>query len=193
MKLKIVVLSFFLLNLAIVGNTVPAVVFAQTGGGFGSPDGSTCTLGSDCESGVCTNGICASQGTGGSGGQSGTGGSSGSGNTGGSSGSGNTGGSGGSGYTAPTVTLTNPLGTGTTLNSLLTSILGFVVQIGSIIVVLMLVYVGFLFVTAQGNDSKLSQARNALLWTVIGALILLGAQGIALGIQATAQALSTGS
>ncbi len=65
-------------------------------------------------------------------------------------------------------------------------------QIGTVIIILMLVYVGFLFVTAQGNDSKISEARTALLWTVVGALILLGAQAISLGIQSTVQALSTG-
>ena len=87
------------------------------------------------------------------------------------------------------VTLINPLGSGTSLSSFMTNILQFVINIGAIIVILMLVYVGFLFVVAQGNESKISEARNALLWTVIGALILLGAQAISLGIQATVQAL----
>lgn len=90
------------------------------------------------------------------------------------------------------VTLINPLGAGTSLPILLKDILQFVVQIGTVIIILMLVYVGFLFVTAQGNDSKISEARTALLWTVVGALILLGAQAISLGIQSTVQALSTG-
>lgn len=90
-------------------------------------------------------------------------------------------------------TLINPLGTGTTLTTLLTSVLGFVTTIGSIVVILMLVYIGFLFVTAQGEPGKLTEAKTALMWTVIGALILLGAQAIQLGITATVQALSTGA
>lgn len=90
------------------------------------------------------------------------------------------------------VTLMNPLGQGATVSSLITSILKFVVQLGSIVVILMLVYIGFLFVTAQGEPSKLTQAREALMWTVVGALILLGAEAIAQGIQATVSALSTG-
>ena len=94
---------------------------------------------------------------------------------------------------APTVTLVNPLSAGTSLPTLINSILGFVVQIGAIIVIFMLVYVGYLFVTARDNETKIAAARKALLWTIIGALILLGAQAIALGIQATIQALSTGS
>ena len=89
-------------------------------------------------------------------------------------------------------TLINPLGAGTSLPVLLKDILQLIVQIGTVIIILMLVYVGFLFVTAQGNESKISEARKALLWTVVGALILLGAQAISLGIQSTVQALSTG-
>ncbi len=56
----------------------------------------------------------------------------------------------------------------------------------------MLVFVGFKFVVAQGSDTKISEARNMLLWTVIGALVLLGAQAISMGIKATVQALSVG-
>ncbi|HQT83119.1 MAG TPA: hypothetical protein PLW99_03155, partial [Candidatus Paceibacterota bacterium] len=87
------------------------------------------------------------------------------------------------------VTLINPLGSGMSLSSFMTNILKFVIEIGSIVVVLMLVYVGYLFVVAQGNPSKIEAARGALLWTVVGALILLGAQAIAMGIQATVTAL----
>ena len=93
----------------------------------------------------------------------------------------------------PGVTLMNPLGTGTTINSFLLSILNIITNtIGPVIVILMLVYVGFKFVAAQGNESKLTEAKQMLLWTVIGALVLLGAKVIAMGIQATVQALSTG-
>ena len=94
--------------------------------------------------------------------------------------------------TGSSVTLINPLGTGATLNSLLVSILQLMVRIGSIIIVLMLVYVGYLFVIARGNPGEIGKAKEALLWTIIGALVLLGAQAIAMGIQATVQALSTG-
>ncbi|MCR4333903.1 MAG: pilin [Patescibacteria group bacterium] len=92
-----------------------------------------------------------------------------------------------------TVTLINPLGTGTTLMSFLVSILDIITNtIGPIIVILMLVFVGYKFVVAQGNPGELEKAKQALLWTVVGALVLLGAKIIALGIQATVQALSTG-
>lgn len=89
-----------------------------------------------------------------------------------------------------TDTLTNPLGAGTDLKKLLSDILKVVVEYGSVVVVLMIVYVGYLFVTARGEPGKITTARTALLWTVVGALILLGAQAIALAIQATVNTIS---
>lgn len=87
------------------------------------------------------------------------------------------------------VRLVNPLGT-TSVQDFLIEILNIVTDlIGPVVVILMLVYVGFLFVTARGNTTQISSARTALLWTVVGALILLGAKAIALGIQATVAAL----
>ncbi len=97
------------------------------------------------------------------------------------------------------ITLINPLNTGdctpngTCLMQFLNRILEFVIQIGAIAVILMLVYVGYLFVVAQGSETKITEAKKALLWTVIGALILLGSQAISLGIQATVQAISVGN
>jgi len=88
--------------------------------------------------------------------------------------------------------LLNPLQGGTSLESFLSDILAFVVRIGAIIVVLMVVYVGYKFVVAQGEPGKISEARQMLLWTIVGALILLGAQAIALAIKATVDALSVG-
>ena len=97
----------------------------------------------------------------------------------------------------PGVGLVNPLNVGnctsdTCLMVFLNKILDFVIQIGTIVVILMLVYVGYLFVTARGNDAKITEARQALLWTVVGALILIGAKAISTGIEATVRALSVG-
>ena len=89
--------------------------------------------------------------------------------------------------------LINPLSAGTSLPAFLSSILQFVVQIGTIVVILMLVYVGYKFVVAQGKATEIQDARRMLTWTIIGALILLGAQVIASGIQATVTALTTGN
>jgi hypothetical protein len=85
--------------------------------------------------------------------------------------------------------LTNPLRNINSLNDLLGAILRAVVEIGTIILVLALVYVGFLFVVAQGNEEKIRNARSALLWTVVGGLILLGATAIKAVIEATVKTL----
>ncbi len=85
-------------------------------------------------------------------------------------------------------TLQNPLKFDS-LPELLNAILDAVVQLGAILLVFMLVWVGFLFVTAQGNPEKVSTARSALMWTVIGGLILLGAKAISEVIAATVQTL----
>lgn len=97
------------------------------------------------------------------------------------------------------VTLINPLSSGNCnsantdcLGNFLLNILRFVVRIGAIVVVLMYVFVGFKFVTAQGNESKITEAKTMLLWTTIGGLVLLGAEVIARGIQATVQGLTSG-
>jgi hypothetical protein len=113
---------------------------------------------------------------------------------GGSVGSPNTGGTSGNfvGQTSPpgqNVTLINPLKGGTSLMSFLNSILDFIIQIGTIVVILMMVFVGYKFVAARGEPAKITEARSALLWTLVGALILLGSKAIAIGIEATVQAL----
>lgn len=85
-------------------------------------------------------------------------------------------------------TLMNPL-KANNLEELLLAILRGVVQLGTIFLVLALVWTGFLFVYAQGAEERIKNARAALMWTVVGGLLLLGAQGIALVLQATVNAL----
>ena len=85
--------------------------------------------------------------------------------------------------------LQDPLGNITLYNFLFT-ILNAVIYILFPVIILMLVYTGFLFVAAQGNPAKIQEARKALVWTIIGALVLLGAKAIALAVQATVDDLT---
>lgn len=85
--------------------------------------------------------------------------------------------------------LVNPLNGVSTLPDFLKAILKGVVEIGTIVLIMMLVYVGFLFVAARGNAEKLQSAKSALVWTVIGGLILLGATTIQLVIEGTVRSL----
>lgn len=84
--------------------------------------------------------------------------------------------------------LVNLLSVGS-LEELVAKVLEVMVQVGSILLVLMLVWTGFLFVAAQGNEEEIRKARGALLWVVIGGLLLLGAQALSLIISATIESL----
>lgn len=94
---------------------------------------------------------------------------------------GNTGGS-SAGNTV--VKLESPLAGGVDdINSFLNIVLNnIVIPVGSIVIVLMIIYTGFLFVIARGNPSKIEDARRMLLYVIIGAAILLGATAISLVI-----------
>ncbi|CAN5703470.1 hypothetical protein BH11PAT2_BH11PAT2_05740 [soil metagenome] len=86
--------------------------------------------------------------------------------------------------------LCNPLKNISSLSDLLSAVLNAVVKtIAPIILTLALIYVGFMFVMAQGNEEKIRSARSALVWTVVGGLILLGANAILLVIQSTVSGL----
>ena len=85
--------------------------------------------------------------------------------------------------------LLNPL-KADSLQELLVDVLRAVVQIGTIVLTFMIIWVGFLFVAARGNEEKIRDARRALFYTVIGGLILLGAQAIGMAIQSTVDSIT---
>jgi hypothetical protein len=72
-----------------------------------------------------------------------------------------------------------------TISEFIKAIVDAVLVVGIPIVVLAIIYTGFLFVKAQGNSEELTKAKKALLYTLIGAALLLGAFVIANAIQAT--------
>lgn len=73
----------------------------------------------------------------------------------------------------------------TTLPGFIESALNMVLVVGVPIVALAIIYSGFLFVSAQGNSEKISEAKNTLKFTLIGAALLLGSWVIAQAIQGT--------
>jgi hypothetical protein len=88
------------------------------------------------------------------------------------------------------VRLTNPLGSTNTLAGFITKLLNeVVVPIGSVVLVLALIYCGFLFVVAQGNDSKLKEAKTAFFYTMIGGAVLLGASVLSSVVENTINSL----
>ena len=85
----------------------------------------------------------------------------------------------------------NPLGTTTELPALIQNILLAALKIGIPIVALAVIYSGFLFVSARGNSEKLTKAKDTLMYTLIGAAILLGSVAIAKMIESTMVALTS--
>ncbi len=90
---------------------------------------------------------------------------------------------------APNIKLVNPLGSTKTLPQLVDGILRIVLTIGIPIVALAIIYSGFKLIMAQGKPKELEDARRALLYTIIGAGILLGAYVIAEAVVGTVNAI----
>lgn len=84
--------------------------------------------------------------------------------------------------------LVNPISQNS-LNGLIKTFLEGVLKVGIPVVALAIIYCGFLFVSARGNTEKLTKAKDALLYTLIGAAILLGSWAIAQLVSDTVLAL----
>ena len=74
--------------------------------------------------------------------------------------------------TKVTGSFSNPL-TSTSFESLIEDIIDWVANIGIIIAVGMIIYSGLLFMIAGGRDEKITEARKALTWSLVGLAVLL--------------------
>ena len=85
--------------------------------------------------------------------------------------------------------IANPLGTTGPQNipDFIKKVIDIVLVIGIPILVLAIIYAGFLYVKAQGNSKELETAHKTLLFTVIGGALLLGAYVIANAIGKTVE------
>jgi hypothetical protein len=87
-------------------------------------------------------------------------------------------------------TLPNPFKGGCSLFGLLQVIIeNILMPIGAVLAVIGFIYSGFLYVTAQGNETKIKTAHKALLYTAIGTALLLGAWTFANVIKNTVNSL----
>jgi len=83
--------------------------------------------------------------------------------------------------------LTNPLAF-PSITELMQAILNMVIVISIPFVMLFIIYAGFKYVTAQGNPEKLQEANRALIYGVIGGVIIIGAVAILQIVQNTVNA-----
>ena len=89
------------------------------------------------------------------------------------------------------VRLNNPLKNGgiDDIPSFVKAVLEIVMKIGVPLVAVAIIYTGYLFIAAQGKPEKLAEAKKALGYVFLGALILLGAYVIAQALQGTINAI----
>ncbi len=83
----------------------------------------------------------------------------------------------------------NPLGSNKTVSQIITAVVDFILKFASVVVVLYIIYSGFLFVSAQGKEDKINQAKKTFFWAIVGALIILGARVLASVVCSTAKGL----
>ena len=86
------------------------------------------------------------------------------------------------------ITLQNPIKAGS-FAEVIQRIAKLMTEIGLPIAAIFLVWSGFLFVSARGDEKKLEAAKSAFYWTVIGTALIVGAYAIATAIVNFAQQL----
>ncbi len=88
----------------------------------------------------------------------------------------------------------NPLGDKINdIPSLIEQIVEIVLVVGIPIVALAIIYTGFLFIKAQGAPEEITKAKKSLLYTIIGAVLLLGAFVISKAIIKTVDDIKSGA
>lgn len=87
-------------------------------------------------------------------------------------------------------TLSNPL-KARNITELLVQIIDILLTLAIPVVVMFIMYGGFVLVTAQGNQANITKGKNSILWAVIGGVIVLSAKLIIEIIQSTVTALQS--
>lgn len=82
--------------------------------------------------------------------------------------------------------LANPTpGGGSTLREFILLLISIIQLVGTPMLVVAIVWVGYLLVTAGENEKQITDAKRGIFWTLIGAAIILGATVIANFISGT--------
>jgi len=91
-------------------------------------------------------------------------------------------------------TLSSPLkdigGIPALINALITNI---VLPLGVSVATIAIIYAGFLYVKAAGNESEVKKVHGIIWWTLVGTAVLLGASVIARLIEGTINQLRSGT
>ena len=68
--------------------------------------------------------------------------------------------------------------TGTTFESMLGDIILLVLSLLGIVFIIFIIYAGWLWMSANGNEQKVEKARGILIQSIIGLIIVLGAYAL---------------
>jgi len=74
------------------------------------------------------------------------------------------------------VQITSPIRHGT-FADLINAIIDFIFNLALVLVPLIIIIAGYIFVTAMGDPKRVDQARDTIIWAVVGFLIILVAKG----------------
>jgi hypothetical protein len=88
------------------------------------------------------------------------------------------------------IKLRNPLSGANTIEDVIKKFMGAIVRIAIPFIIIFFIWSGLSFILAQGNPTKVTQAKNMFLNTVIGMLLILGAWTITNAIIGTINTLT---
>jgi len=78
---------------------------------------------------------------------------------------------------AQVVRIENPLSVDS-IEELIENIVNFLFNISLYIAPIMILYAGFMFITAAGDPAKISTAKKLIFWVLVGLVIIFSAKGI---------------
>lgn len=90
-----------------------------------------------------------------------------------------------------TAKVTNPLDA-ENVGQFLLDIVDVITTLAVPVIAIMIIYAGFLFVTAGGDENQIETAKDTALYVAIGAAIILGADLIIAVLENTTESIGTG-
>lgn len=84
----------------------------------------------------------------------------------------------------------NPLDGTNSLSQFFARIVDALIELGTVVSALGIMYGGFMLVTAQGDEEKIASGRKTITWAMVGTAVLLGAKVLFVVIKGTVTELS---
>ena len=92
------------------------------------------------------------------------------------------------GVALPAYAIGNPISSNT-FGDLIGKIADVLIAIGIPVAAVFIIYAGFMFVSARGNEEQITKAKSNFFWAIVGTLVLTGAKIIATALKNTVEGL----